>query len=688
MALNPNFVFTYTQTDAEIQDLFLAAMQREGLIFEDKDLPIRMDGKTRYVKVANRSARNRNNRSGWYNGRLGDFPGGKFGWMHGENPEFSWSLYRHVKENGGVQFAVLSEEEVLERQKRREQEERNRKREEMRRFQFSKALTIIEWARSLPLVPHPYTTSKNFSIEECSPYVRIYNRNPYNAKELEQILAEHFPEYNKPSNIRKLLNYQAEHITYRGFNLIMKGELIDGTPLMFQLIFNKKNKNGKNKHFPRDLIKQNTFLRVGKPLDENTSEVIICEGWATGMSLLRYTQGQATILIAWDSGNMQAVAKEIRHKYKHCKIYSASDNDHTKPDEKNAGLNGALKLCHAVGAYIVMPAFDSSDPAQNELSDWNDIDNLYPPPVSSAQFFNAMQNARYVSARFDQSTQLLTEHNPFHFRSVPDVPHDEAFTLFWNSLHYLVSRGIQHCDQTTDEQKVLLDEQIQITAQWLSEHDPGNLKPHYDPKIELSIQRLMFEFCNEIFISNKNPMLLGKLFKQAFSKIRALQPILPHISLLELLLKTLSEKLDPEIALGCLLYHLQEDHYFARTQKEWLNAVASQIRKQVPQPHLIALLPSLLCSKEIEYWKISHKIDRECAAADQAIARYHDLINGLDQFDLAKQQQQHQKLKYLYQAYHEALLNPDKQDYLQRLIQRYQATENSPEKINLFFEVI
>lgn len=674
MALNPNFVFSYPHTDADIEDLFLKAMMSEGLIFDAKDLPLRMDGKTHYVKVSGRSTKNRNSRSGWYNGRLGDFPGGKFGWMHGKKPEFSWSLYRHIKENeGGIKFTTLSPEEAEQREIRRAQEHKQREQEEQRRHAFSKALSIIEWERSLPLKQHPYLAQKKLTIQECQPYVRIYNQKPYTPDECKQILDQHFPEYNKASNLRRLMDYQVEHINYRGFNLILRGQTFDQTPLMFQLIFNKKNRAGKNKHFPKDLIKQNTFLQLGPPLHPKTKRVFICEGWATGMSLLRFTQGGDTILVAWDSGNMQSVAITIRKHLQECLIYSASDNDHTSPDEDNAGLCAAYRLCRAVGAFILMPSFDSQDPNQQGLSDWNDIDLMLPPPESSAMFFNNLAQAPFMNACFDEGLQLLGENESIDRRAALKLDHSLEFKHFWISISLLVFQGLQRCHYSTAEQLEQLEQQHPRTLELLERSGLKEAQQHYDPSIHQQIAELFFHLNNEIHVGSKNLLAQSKLFGDILKQIRTLQKIATDANLLVMLHECLSEKLGDELALACIAMHLDQNHYFNRSLQDWHLSLCQKLAVCDLPPALVIAL--VLCSNEFDYWRVAHKFEREQHAVE-------DILNmaaqpELQQLNVCPEQveRQQNKLAHIFKAYHHSLFDPEQQNYLLRLISRYNQTE-------------
>lgn len=682
MGRSTNKRFKHNLSDAEIRSIFTDEMKRQGLIFDGTDLPIHMDGRTRYVRVSNRSRLKKNHRSGWYVGHMGDFPCGKFGWLHGDQPVFKWSLYNHLKsQNGGVDYVELTEEEMIERSKQEEREERRRKREEKERFEFAKALSIIEWVRSLDLKNHPYLISKRFSLEECRPYVRIYNPNNYTTKELEKILNEHFPEYNKPSNIRKLINYQVEHITYRGFNLIMQGKLIDGTPQMLQLIFDKKSRSGKNKHFPKLLNKQNTFLTLGSELTAETKNVIICEGWGTGMSILRFTGGEVPILVAWDSGNMNSVAKVVRKNFPNCEIYSANDNDHTKPIEKNAGIHGGLKTCYAVGARMVLPPFDSTDPTQEELSDWNDIDLTNPPPVSSKLFYDAFMNAKYIEAEYSPEVPLLTEETFFDPDEMFDkLDYSNEFQQTWVALMRLVLRGIQHCEYTAEEQMEMYQTELVKVKELFEASKLTEIKRIYDTNIDLQLSEIFFTFTNQLHFSENSIMADSKLFSPILKEIRAKQSLLPNESLLITLRDIVAEKYGSKLATACMLMYLKQANYFLRSQEEWQLALLNRLKSEKPDLNLSVLIPLLVKQTEVDYWEHPTKIQRELSAVASIMEEVKQMESSNSIQSIAEvTSNQITKLKHIYSAQHKLLIEDSEKnrDYLKRLISRFNETENT-----------
>lgn len=95
--------------------------------------------------------------------------------------------------------------------------------------------------------------------------------------------------------------------------------------------------------------KKGCYYAIGRP-----GEVIcICEGYATGASILQAT-GYATA-IAFDCGNLEPVARVLRHKFPHVSLVIAADNDVATIG--NPGLAAAKKAAQAVNAALAYPKF-------------------------------------------------------------------------------------------------------------------------------------------------------------------------------------------------------------------------------------------------------------------------------------------------------------------------------------------
>ncbi len=100
----------------------------------------------------------------------------------------------------------------------------------------------------------------------------------------------------------------------------------------------------------------------------HTSQTIICitEGWASGMSVWLATD--YWVIIAFDAGNLEPVAKNLRAEYPTVKLVICADNDFHADGKPNAGLLAAEKAAKAVnGILAVPPVLDGGK------TDWNDV---------------------------------------------------------------------------------------------------------------------------------------------------------------------------------------------------------------------------------------------------------------------------------------------------------------------------
>ena len=105
------------------------------------------------------------------------------------------------------------------------------------------------------------------------------------------------------------------------------------------------------------------YHAIGKP----DGVLIVCEGYATGASIYEAT-GQA-VAVAFNAGNLRAVAEALRAKYPALRLILAADDDVATPG--NPGLTKATEAARAVGGYLSKPDFgnDRADGA----TDFNDL---------------------------------------------------------------------------------------------------------------------------------------------------------------------------------------------------------------------------------------------------------------------------------------------------------------------------
>ena len=91
------------------------------------------------------------------------------------------------------------------------------------------------------------------------------------------------------------------------------------------------------------------YFGIGKP----KGALIVCEGFATGASIFECT-GHA-VAVAFNAGNLEAVAVALRTKYPALKIIIAADDDHQTPG--NPGMTKATEAAQAAGGTLAMPVF-------------------------------------------------------------------------------------------------------------------------------------------------------------------------------------------------------------------------------------------------------------------------------------------------------------------------------------------
>ena len=94
------------------------------------------------------------------------------------------------------------------------------------------------------------------------------------------------------------------------------------------------------------------YFGIGKP----KGVLIVCEGFATGASIHECT-GHA-VAVAFNAGNLEAVALALVSKYPALKMIIAADDDKQTPG--NPGMTKAMAAVQAAGATLAMPVFKAA----------------------------------------------------------------------------------------------------------------------------------------------------------------------------------------------------------------------------------------------------------------------------------------------------------------------------------------
>lgn len=150
------------------------------------------------------------------------------------------------------------------------------------------------------------------------------------------------------------------------------------------------------------------YHSFGKP----AGQVIVCEGYATGATLHTFT-GHA-VAVAFNAGNLEAVARTIRAKLPDARIIVAADEDWQT--DGNPGKTRALAAAIAAGGIAALPKFDRDpDNADDKRTDWNDLAKEIGLDAAKQQFQAAIEA---YSAAPENPIQIVAEWPPgFSMRS-------------------------------------------------------------------------------------------------------------------------------------------------------------------------------------------------------------------------------------------------------------------------------
>ena len=137
-----------------------------------------------------------------------------------------------------------------------------------------------------------------------------------------------------------------------------------------------------------------TYHGIGKP----EGVLIVCEGYATGASIHEAT-GQA-VAVAFNAGNLEAVAVALHQKYPALRLILAADDDWKTPG--NPGMTKATAAVRAVGGLLAVPKFP--DGRGDKDTDFNDLHQL----VGAGAGADAVR-ACIEAAALVESTPMLEE---------------------------------------------------------------------------------------------------------------------------------------------------------------------------------------------------------------------------------------------------------------------------------------
>ena len=176
-----------------------------------------------------------------------------------------------------------------------------------------------------------------------------------------------------------------------------------------------------SKHLMKGSNKKGAFIWVspnlGKPDEVNkelltATEIIICEGLATGISIAVFRH-RSPVISAIDAGNLIHVAKAIREVNTTANIIIAGDND--IGSHKNTGKEKAIEAAKAVNGYYSVPDTDYK-------CDWDDYRQQHGTNKIKVVFDKNIKKVEYDLQGKSQDLSIAKNAN----NSVPDLSQMQA----------------------------------------------------------------------------------------------------------------------------------------------------------------------------------------------------------------------------------------------------------------------
>jgi putative DNA primase/helicase len=127
------------------------------------------------------------------------------------------------------------------------------------------------------------------------------------------------------------------------------------------------------KSFTKGFAKTGAALRLGM-IDESTWLVLVCEGYATALSIRMATDRQLPVYVALDAYNLGAVVEILRRMHPHAWLLICADDDWKSEDHHgpNPGRRAARDAARKTEACdIVWPIFNprTREPKDTDFND-------------------------------------------------------------------------------------------------------------------------------------------------------------------------------------------------------------------------------------------------------------------------------------------------------------------------------
>ncbi|WP_461834829.1 DUF3631 domain-containing protein [Desulfothermus sp.] len=171
------------------------------------------------------------------------------------------------------------------------------------------------------------------------------------------------PDAKHPYLVKKGIKPIGE-IKQLGNALIIPIRDINKNLLGLQYIY----EDGDKKFLSGSSIKGN-FFQIGSGFP-----IYICEGYATGASIYQAIDGEGTVVIAFNAGNLKRVTEVLRKEYPEAEIIICADNDQWT--KGNPGKIKGEEAAKAVCAKIALPKFKDTFTKPTDFNDLHVLEGL------------------------------------------------------------------------------------------------------------------------------------------------------------------------------------------------------------------------------------------------------------------------------------------------------------------------
>ena len=209
---------------------------------------------------------------------------------------------------------------------------------------------------------------------------------------------------------------QSEYLTKKGLTFDLP--LLDNGRIFAPVInINSEYTGGQfiepdgSKHLMKGSNKKGAFIwvcpKLGTPEEVNkelltATEIIICEGLATGISIAEFRH-HSLVISAIDAGNLIHVAKAIREVNATVQIIIAGDNDVNS--NKNTGKEKAIEAAKAINGYYTIPDTDYK-------CDWDDYRQQFGLHKTSGLFDKNLLKINVQTLTNTNNLKKLEDQNP------------------------------------------------------------------------------------------------------------------------------------------------------------------------------------------------------------------------------------------------------------------------------------